>query len=182
MPNANWTLTSVTVETAGTTWVTDATGYAGAINAYSVQVAIKSGETVSRCTTITIFYTKSAKASKQTASSSIVPSMVLSSPGLSTGTAVGIGVGCTSGTVAIACAVAFLFRRRRKSRHDSQKAEQSPLQGQPKMEQPRVEASASPTTARISTNRINQQPHYEMDSMQRGGTELPVDPVRAETE
>ncbi|KAK6853940.1 hypothetical protein PG995_010752 [Apiospora arundinis] len=44
MPNANWTLTSVTVETAGMTWVTDATGYAGAINAYSVQVAIKSGE------------------------------------------------------------------------------------------------------------------------------------------
>ena len=48
MPNENLTLTTVTAETASTTYMTDATGYAGAINAYSVQVLLASVQTVSQ--------------------------------------------------------------------------------------------------------------------------------------
>lgn len=123
-------------------------------------------------------YSYEAKASKQIPACSTAPPIVLHSSGLSTGVAVEIGVGCTLEFIAILCAVVFLFfRRRRRLRGDGQTAEQSPQHGNSMVEEPQIEASASPTAAPTSIDRVGERRHLEMSSIRGDGAELPADPI-----
>ncbi|KAK7934592.1 hypothetical protein PG985_000087 [Apiospora marii] len=163
-----WTVSSVTVESSGSIYVTVMSSTAGGFNAYGVQLrrgATDTTSTQTQTSTSTAAFTTSTSTSGPTPTESISPSS-----GLTTGAAIGIGVGCTFAGISIVAAVAFLFFRKRGTQNRPAAAE-IPMHPQLKGELPADHISA-PFNAPFPYQH-SEHPVHEIDTMPRRVPELP---------